>query len=358
MKRLLVGYDGSAHALEAVRQAAHLALQTGVRVTVLTIGPVPGASAAVPAPIEAAALATAEDGASMLRRHGVAAEARGVLGAPSEVLLEAARREGYDLLLVGHGGRSGLTQLLLGSVAKRVAAAAPCPVLVVRGPAPETIDHILVGVTRSAPSQRAAEAAIMLARACGARLTLLHVVSTELLATAAHAHAMAYLRVFEEADGKAALAWLSQQCQQAGVEADTLQATGPTVDVVLTLARERDAQVIAIGRPDRTSLGRLVLGSTSDAILRGAKAAVLITGERTEALKSDAAAAPSHLGVETASALGEARTSVTPGGPYTHRTTSDISKEELYRLRPGNTGNGEGWHGTRHVRDAQDGSAG
>lgn len=42
-------------------------------------------------------------------------------------------KAGADLLVLGTHGRSGLAKLFIGSVAGRVVAAAPCPVLTVRG---------------------------------------------------------------------------------------------------------------------------------------------------------------------------------------------------------------------------------
>ena len=41
MKRLLVGYDGSEHAREAVRLAAYLARRSGAGLTMLSIEPAP-----------------------------------------------------------------------------------------------------------------------------------------------------------------------------------------------------------------------------------------------------------------------------------------------------------------------------
>jgi len=52
--------------------------------------------------------------------------------AASEILRHALR-EGYDLLVLGTQGRTGMARLLLGSVAERVARGAPCPVLLARG---------------------------------------------------------------------------------------------------------------------------------------------------------------------------------------------------------------------------------
>lgn len=53
-------------------------------------------------------------------------------GAP-EGILQAAKDEGADLVVVGSHGRSGLQRLMVGSVAARVVAQSPVPVLVARG---------------------------------------------------------------------------------------------------------------------------------------------------------------------------------------------------------------------------------
>jgi nucleotide-binding universal stress UspA family protein len=53
-------------------------------------------------------------------------------GSPSLTLVDAS--EGADLLVVGSHGRSGLSRLVLGSVAMACVNHAPCPVVVVRTP--------------------------------------------------------------------------------------------------------------------------------------------------------------------------------------------------------------------------------
>lgn len=47
-------------------------------------------------------------------------------------ILDVAKTEGCDLVVMGSRGRTDLEGLLLGSVTHRVLEAAPCPVLVVR----------------------------------------------------------------------------------------------------------------------------------------------------------------------------------------------------------------------------------
>ena len=49
--------------------------------------------------------------------------------------MELARDEGYDLIVMGTHGRTGLDRLLVGSVAERVVRTASVPVLTIRHPA-------------------------------------------------------------------------------------------------------------------------------------------------------------------------------------------------------------------------------
>jgi len=61
--------------------------------------------------------------------------ARGMLleGVAHEQIARAAKRQRADLIVIGTHGRTGVARFFLGSVAARVAATAPCPVLTVRG---------------------------------------------------------------------------------------------------------------------------------------------------------------------------------------------------------------------------------
>ncbi|HUO63647.1 MAG TPA: universal stress protein [Terriglobales bacterium] len=54
-------------------------------------------------------------------------------GVAHEQIARAAKRKKADVIVIGTHGRTGLAKFFLGSVASRVVAAAPCPVLTVRG---------------------------------------------------------------------------------------------------------------------------------------------------------------------------------------------------------------------------------
>ena len=69
-----------------------------------------------------------------VRRQGVAARALVLRGFPEEALVDAARKHGADLIVLGTHGRRGAERFFLGSVAARVASTAGCPVMTVRAP--------------------------------------------------------------------------------------------------------------------------------------------------------------------------------------------------------------------------------
>jgi nucleotide-binding universal stress UspA family protein len=59
-------------------------------------------------------------------------EYRLVEGEAADEILRAAEDSGCDLIVMGTHGRTGLSRLLLGSVAEQVLRRAPCPVLTVK----------------------------------------------------------------------------------------------------------------------------------------------------------------------------------------------------------------------------------
>ena len=124
--RLLVGTDGSPGAERAVEFAAQLArdVKASLRVVhVLTINDPP--------------LDAQNDYASIARqraeRLGAAdVQSESVAGNDiAECILDAASRDGADLIVVGKRGLTRFCGLLLGSVSQKLVSAAPCAVVVV-----------------------------------------------------------------------------------------------------------------------------------------------------------------------------------------------------------------------------------
>ena len=64
--------------------------------------------------------------------NDVVCEHRLVVGEPAAEIVRIARKEGVEMIVMGTHGRSGLSRLIMGSVAESVMRQAPCPVLTYR----------------------------------------------------------------------------------------------------------------------------------------------------------------------------------------------------------------------------------
>jgi nucleotide-binding universal stress UspA family protein len=74
-------------------------------------------------------------GGLLKRARAAAVKAKSIvlMGIPADVIVRTARTRRAALIVMGTHGRSGFSRFLLGSVASRVVATSPCPVLTVRG---------------------------------------------------------------------------------------------------------------------------------------------------------------------------------------------------------------------------------
>ena len=136
---LVAGTDGSPRADKAVREAIDLARCEGARLFLVAAFSEHErhwesiqSSATVDrvdlAGVAEQALARA---AKMAEEAGVKADYEAFEGDPAEVILEAAARQGADLIVVGNKGVGGARRFFLGSVPNKVVQHAQCGVLVV-----------------------------------------------------------------------------------------------------------------------------------------------------------------------------------------------------------------------------------
>jgi nucleotide-binding universal stress UspA family protein len=141
METIVVGVDGSPGARVALEFAAREAALRIARLRIICAWEVPPfvypSGFALPHD-------GFRDGAETIVGEAVAAakaheptvecEGKAVQGQPAGVLLREASNA--DLIVVGRRGHGGFTSLLLGSISHQVVQHAPCPVTVVREPAP------------------------------------------------------------------------------------------------------------------------------------------------------------------------------------------------------------------------------
>lgn len=65
-------------------------------------------------------------------QHDLDGRCQGQAGKPAEAIIETAKEQNADLIVVGSHGRAGVERFLMGSVAERVIVLSACPVLVVK----------------------------------------------------------------------------------------------------------------------------------------------------------------------------------------------------------------------------------
>ncbi len=145
IRRILVPFDFSEYSEKAFTWALAMAERWRARLLLLHVVPQPSYPSMVMgtfnvAEFETGLKADAEVRAKeFLGRTGsktVQIDARFVIGEPFNDICRIAEEERADLIVMGSHGRTGLSHVLLGSVAERVVRHAPCPVLVVGKEAP------------------------------------------------------------------------------------------------------------------------------------------------------------------------------------------------------------------------------
>ena len=136
--RIVVGVDGSAASLDALRWAARQAELTGARIEALATWTYPystGFGGAVADFDLAGATRQVLDQALAQVETDVPVTGRVAEGSAPLELIEASRTA--DLLVLGSRGHGAFTGMLLGSVSQHCVSHAHCPVVVVRGGTPE-----------------------------------------------------------------------------------------------------------------------------------------------------------------------------------------------------------------------------
>ena len=144
-RKILVPLDFSSQSEAALRTAADLAQRYSASLTIVTVyeplaWQVPEGTWAMTPEQERRLIAAYEtrlaEAEKLLHDLGVnCVETKLLEGAIALEIVEHARAQGCDLIVMSTHGRKGVSHFLLGSVAERVLRTAPCAVLVVR-PAP------------------------------------------------------------------------------------------------------------------------------------------------------------------------------------------------------------------------------
>lgn len=143
-KHLLIATDGSDLSNKALEHGLALAKSLGAKVTIATTtepwDAVIVGEVAVVLPVESYEESATANAKAILSRAQAAASQAGVEVElrhtkdrhPAEGILETAKSQGCDLIVMGSHGRRGFSRLVLGSETNEVMTQSEIPVLVVR----------------------------------------------------------------------------------------------------------------------------------------------------------------------------------------------------------------------------------
>jgi nucleotide-binding universal stress UspA family protein len=295
---ILVCCDGSETSLQAAQAAVSIARRHPCRVTLLyvlnlqvVLHPSIGIWAGAAGPREVAHCQqrareiVEQPAAKSFCDADVPYEWRFEIGNPVDKIVEIAKKQEADLIVIGTRGQGGWKRLLLGSVSASVLHHAPCSVLLVnekRGlHGSKGFEHILLASDGSASADRAALVAVKIAQTFATSLRALNVVEpfslgpvlsdddyallTKSDPEVVASHYMAHLR-----------SCLGGAVADAGVYCTFHQERGPAEDVIVRFAKEHSSDLIVMGSRGLGGFERMLLGSVSTYVAHHATCPVLI----------------------------------------------------------------------------------
>lgn len=227
---------------------------------------------------------------------------REIAGSASARLLEAADAEHADLLALGQRGTSGIVEsFVLGGVSRAIAHSAKISVLVVKnapasdeptkqspGPA-ERHMHVLMAVGEPPSPEKMANLLKRFTWPAETRGWAMNVVRRQFVCDLP-----SWIKVERNADVAAmASAWEAEHQQnlvearteleaframlpQCFIDEELVVAEGRPAEEILAQARKKASDLIVLGSQSAGPLKRLLLGSTSEQVLRNAPCSVLI----------------------------------------------------------------------------------
>src|SRR5579875_2033124 len=199
------------------------------------------------------------------------------VGFPAQTILDFAKKQPIDLIVMGTHGLQGLDRWMMGSVTEKVIRKAQCPVLAVRKPMhdfvvpkaaddPVQLRKILLATDFSDYGQRAFAYAISLAMEYNAELTLLHVLEDVPHGEELSAVTARLIRELEAPVPADARSWCTIK--------STVRVGKPYQEIV-QLALDSRTDIIVLGVRGRGGADLALFGSTTYRVLELGSAPVL-----------------------------------------------------------------------------------
>jgi len=278
-RKILVAYDGSESARNALEQAIRLADEDKSWIKVVAVLP------SYQGELELVGVANIKEamegpGRKLLAEAKTIATAKGVhiltnleQGEPYERIVHVADDENCDLIIMGRCGKSALARILMGNVTARVIGTTSKDVLVVPAHGAIAWDRPLVATDGSKYGNMAVDDACRIAQARGVPLTAVSVVYTndEFSALAP--------RILDDLinQSREMLEGVRQRAEEQGVKLTPVVMEGEPHEAILAAAAKLPATLIIMGSHGKKGLTRLLMGSVTERVIGLSTCPVLIS---------------------------------------------------------------------------------
>jgi nucleotide-binding universal stress UspA family protein len=213
------------------------------------------------------------------------------IGKPAEVIIEVAALQLDTLIAMATHGRSGVRRWLLGSVAEKVLHGADYDILLSR--ATEEIERkettaqlkrLVIPLDGSQLAEKAVPCAVELAKKMNLEVILLRVYLMPGVAYPTGSYAPDWQMLDKETRRRASeyLRRQIKQLQNQGLDRVSFRVVeGSAAEKIIEVARENPESLIVMSSHGASGVGRWVLGSITERVIRHADTAVLVVRAKT-----------------------------------------------------------------------------
>ncbi|OGR00049.1 MAG: hypothetical protein A2505_05325 [Deltaproteobacteria bacterium RIFOXYD12_FULL_55_16] len=277
-RKILVAYDGSPSAKNALSLASQVAREDKSWIKVLAVVPsyqgdldligVSNIKEAITGP----GLELLAEAKRIADQEGVHILSNLEQGEPYEQIVQVAEEENCDLIVMGRRGKGTVERALIGSVTARVIGHTSKDVLVIPENSRLSWENLLLATDGSTCCDNALARALEIAQERKARLSAVSVVYTNDEFYAVGQEVVKEL--YQEADK--VLDKVKKWASDLGVQTELFVRDGEPHQAITAMAAEISASLIVMGSHGRKGLTRLLMGSVTERVIGYADCPVLV----------------------------------------------------------------------------------
>ncbi len=282
-KKILLALDGSELSEGIVPFVQGLAKAGRGQVTVLYVANPEENPAAAKARFKGVMPSAYLNGvAGNLKDAGITADTAELSGKPADEIVNLAKKKKYDLIAMSTHGRAGIGRLVYGSTTDKVIHSTGLPMLLNKPQAKKTANGALRVAVAPLDGSELGESVLPTVEEFASRLAvtvaLIRVVPTATMAFAG-VDPQAYDPRINEYMMESATEYLKEKAEALrtrGVKVTTKAVRGDAANNIIDYASDMPGSMVVMSSHGRSGVGRFVLGSVADRVLRASPRPVLL----------------------------------------------------------------------------------